>query len=107
MASAGSSFGGGAPTSLTSSVPLGRAAIKEGERRSMRTDIGSRRAIVIFVAGILVTGWADQFRPLRLALRERYLVVCRRDPAAAVVAVEELATVERIRARLARQGRWN
>jgi len=45
--------------------------------------------------------------PLRLALRERYLVVCRRDPAAAVVAVEELATVERIRARLARQGRWN
>ena len=45
--------------------------------------------------------------PLRLALRERYLVVCRRDPAAAVVAVEELATVERIRARLARQARWN
>jgi len=45
--------------------------------------------------------------PLRLALRERYLVVCRRDPAAAVVAAEELATLERIRARLARQGRWN
>src|SRR5258708_14624505 len=34
--------------------------------------------------------------PLRLALRERYLVVRRHDPAAAVVAAEELATVERI-----------
>ena len=45
--------------------------------------------------------------PLRLALRERYLVVRRRDPAAAVVAAEELAAVERIRARLARQGWWN
>jgi len=31
----------------------------------MRTDIGSRRAIVIFVAGILVTGCASQFTPLR------------------------------------------
>jgi len=45
--------------------------------------------------------------PLKLALRERYLVVRRRDPAAAVVAVEELATVERIRVRLARQGWWS
>jgi hypothetical protein len=45
--------------------------------------------------------------PLRLALRERYLVVRRYDPAAAVVAAEELAIVERIRARLARQGWWN
>ena len=45
--------------------------------------------------------------PLRLALRERYLVVRRRDPAAAIVAAEEVATVERIRARLARQGWWN
>ncbi len=44
---------------------------------------------------------------LRLALRERYLVVRRRDPAAAVVAAEELAAVERIRARLARDGWWN
>ena len=45
--------------------------------------------------------------PLRLALRERYLVVRRRDPAAAIVAAEEVATVERIRTRLARQGWWN
>ena len=45
--------------------------------------------------------------PLRLALRERYLVVRRQDPAAAVVAAEELATVGRVRVRLARQGWWN
>ena len=45
--------------------------------------------------------------PLKLALRERYLVVRRQDPAAAVVAAEELATVERIRVRLAWQGWWN
>jgi len=45
--------------------------------------------------------------PLKLALRERYLEVRRQDPAAAVVAAEELAAVERIRARLARQGWWN
>ena len=45
--------------------------------------------------------------PLKLALRERYLQVRRRDPAAAVVAAEELATVERIRARLARDGWWS
>jgi hypothetical protein len=45
--------------------------------------------------------------PLRLALRERYLIVCRQDPTAAIVAAEELATVERIRARLARRGWWN
>jgi len=45
--------------------------------------------------------------PLRLAQRERYLKVRRRDPIALRVAVEELATVERIRARLARQGWWN
>jgi hypothetical protein len=42
--------------------------------------------------------------PLRLALRERYLRIRRQDPIALRVAVEELATVERIRARLARQG---
>jgi hypothetical protein len=45
--------------------------------------------------------------PLRLALRERYLVVRRQDPTAAVVAAEELAAVERVRVRLARQGWWN
>jgi hypothetical protein len=45
--------------------------------------------------------------PLRLALRERYLRIRRQDPIALRVAVEELATVERIRARLARQGWWN
>ena len=45
--------------------------------------------------------------PLRLALRERYLEVRRRDPAAAIVAAEELAAVERIRARLARDGWWS
>jgi len=45
--------------------------------------------------------------PLRLGLRERYLQVRRQDALAALVAAEELATVERIRARLARQGWWN
>ena len=45
--------------------------------------------------------------PLRLALGERYLVVRREDAAAAAVAAEELATVDRIRARLAREGHWN
>ena len=45
--------------------------------------------------------------PLRLALRERYLVVRRQDPTAAVVAAEELATVKRIRGQLARDGHWN
>jgi hypothetical protein len=50
--------------------------------------------------------------PLRLALRERvlrvrYLQVRRRDRVAALVAAEELATVERLRARLARRGWWN
>jgi hypothetical protein len=44
---------------------------------------------------------------LRLALRGRYLEARRQDPAAAVVAAEELATVGRIRVRLARQGWWN
>jgi hypothetical protein len=42
--------------------------------------------------------------PLRLALRERYLKVHRRDPMAAA---DELAAVERRRARVARQGWWN
>jgi len=45
--------------------------------------------------------------PLRLALRERYLVVRREDAAAAAVAAEELATVDRIRAGVARDGWWN
>ncbi|PYM22181.1 MAG: hypothetical protein DMD80_29180 [Candidatus Rokuibacteriota bacterium] len=45
--------------------------------------------------------------PLELALRARYLAERRQDPAAAAVAAEELAAVERIRARLARQGWWN
>jgi len=45
--------------------------------------------------------------PLALALRERYLVVRRREPGAALVAAEELATVQRIRVRLAWQGWWN
>jgi hypothetical protein len=40
--------------------------------------------------------------PLKLALRERCLVVRRRDPTAAIVAAENLATVDRVRARLAR-----
>jgi len=45
--------------------------------------------------------------PLKLARRERYLKVRRCDPVAATVAAEELATVERVRGRLARQGWWN
>ena len=45
--------------------------------------------------------------PLKLGLRERYLKVRRRDPIALRVAAEELATVARGRARLARQGWWN
>jgi len=45
--------------------------------------------------------------PLKLALRERYLQVRRRDPAASVVAAEELAIVERIRARLTHHGWGN
>ena len=44
---------------------------------------------------------------LKLALRERYLQIRRRDPAASVVAAEELAIVERIRARLTHHGWWN
>jgi len=47
------------------------------------------------------------FRPLKLALRERYLKVRRFDPDAAAVAAEELAIVDRIRVRLVRQGWWN
>jgi len=43
---------------------------------------------------------------LKLALRERYLELRRRDPATTRVAAEELAAVERIRARLAWQGWW-
>jgi hypothetical protein len=45
--------------------------------------------------------------PLKLALREQYLRLPRRDPAAAAVVAEELAAVERHCARLARQGWWN
>jgi len=45
--------------------------------------------------------------PLKLALRERYLRLPRRDPAAAVVIAEELAAIERRLARLTRQGWWN
>jgi len=45
--------------------------------------------------------------PFKLALRERYLQIRRRDPAASVVAAEELAIVERIRARLTHHGWWN
>jgi hypothetical protein len=48
--------------------------------------------------------FVSPYPPLRLALRERYLRVRRRDPVAATVAAEELATVERIRARLVRHG---
>jgi len=44
--------------------------------------------------------------PLKLALRERYLRLPRRDPAAAAVVAQELEAVER-RARLARHGWWN
>jgi len=43
--------------------------------------------------------------PLKLAVRERYLEVRRRDPAAVRVAAEELAPAERIRAQMARAGR--
>jgi len=42
--------------------------------------------------------------PLKIALRERYLTVRRGDPLSAAVAAEELATVGRIRACLAREG---
>jgi hypothetical protein len=45
--------------------------------------------------------------PLTLALRERYLRLPRRDPAAAAIVAEELAIVDRRRARLAWQGWWN
>jgi hypothetical protein len=50
--------------------------------------------------------------PLRLALRERvlcvrYVQVRRGDRVAALVAAEELATVERLRARLAPRGWWD
>ncbi len=45
--------------------------------------------------------------PLKLELHVRYLKVRRRDPEAAVVAAEELATVYRIRAQLARDGWYN
>jgi len=58
-------------------------------------------------AGDLETVFRIALPPLRLALRERYLKVRRFDPIALRAAVEELATVKRIRARLARQGWWN
>jgi hypothetical protein len=45
--------------------------------------------------------------PLTLALRARYLRLPRLDSSASAVAAEELAAVERRRARLARQGWWN
>jgi len=45
--------------------------------------------------------------PLKLALRERYLRLPRRDPAAAAIAAEQLAAVERRRARLVREGWFN
>jgi hypothetical protein len=45
--------------------------------------------------------------PLKLTLREPYLLVRRKDPTAAAVAAEELVAVERIRARLARDGWWS
>jgi hypothetical protein len=45
--------------------------------------------------------------PLKLAMRERYLKLPRRDPAAATVVAEELAAGARRRARLAREGWWN
>jgi len=57
--------------------------------------------------GDLETVFRIALPPLKLALRERYLKVRRFDPIALRVAVEELATVERIRARLARHGWWN
>jgi hypothetical protein len=44
--------------------------------------------------------------PLHVVLCERYFQV-RRDPVAPLVAAGELATVERIRARLALDGHWN
>ena len=45
--------------------------------------------------------------PLTLALRARYLRRPRVDSIASAVAAEELAAVERRRARLAREGWWN
>jgi len=49
----------------------------------------------------------NAFPPLTLALRERYLRLPRRDSAAAAVAAEDLAAVERRRARLGRHGSFN
>ena len=72
---------------------------------------GGRSALGHFPPAMRAADLETVFRialpPLRLALRERYLKVRRRDPIALRVAVEEFATVERIRVRLARQGWWN
>lgn len=45
--------------------------------------------------------------PLKLALREGYLRLPRPNPIAAAIVIDELATAERIRGRLARHGWWN
>jgi len=45
--------------------------------------------------------------PLRLGLYVKRLRARRADPAARVVAIEELRRANRVRARLARQGWWN
>jgi hypothetical protein len=45
--------------------------------------------------------------PVRLGLYVKHLRARRADPAARVVAIDELRRAERVRARLARQGWWN
>ena len=45
--------------------------------------------------------------PLKLALRERYLRLPRRDAAAGAIVADELAAVERRRVGLVRQGWFN
>ena len=45
--------------------------------------------------------------PVRLGLYVKHLEARRADPAARVVAIDELRRAGRIRARLARQGWWN
>jgi hypothetical protein len=45
--------------------------------------------------------------PMRLGLYVKHLQARRADPAAHVVAIDELRRAERVRRRLARQGWWN
>jgi hypothetical protein len=45
--------------------------------------------------------------PMRLGLYVKRLRAQRADPAARVIAIDELCRAKRVRARLARQGWWN